>query len=119
MANVVPGLPGPNGKPPRDRSSPETKVADPVQALGVSSVQHKPKSLAKARDSDGASPVLPVIDMDRCDGCKECLPVCPVGALQVVRGKARILHSSCDYCGECEAACPTGAISCPFDILLQ
>lgn len=62
---------------------------------------------------------LPVIDLDKCDGCGRCVTACPARALQVVHNKVRIVHTDCDYCGVCETACPTGAISCPFDIVLQ
>jgi len=61
--------------------------------------------------------ILPVMDLEKCDGCGRCADVCPAHALRVERGKVRLLHTNCDYCGECEAACPTGAISCPYEIV--
>ncbi len=63
--------------------------------------------------------VLPVLDLEKCDGCGRCVAVCPAQALRVKRGKVKLIHTNCDYCGECEAACPTGAISCPFEIIWQ
>lgn len=60
---------------------------------------------------------LPVIYLDKCNGCGLCVDVCPARALRVVQGKVRLAHTNCDYCGECEATCPTGAIACPFEIV--
>jgi len=62
---------------------------------------------------------LPVIDLEKCRGCGNCVPACPAKALEVFAGKVRIIHTNCAYCSECEAACPTGAISCPYDIVWQ
>ena len=63
--------------------------------------------------------VLPIIDLQKCDGCGKCTVACPVQALRVGEGKVLLVHANCDYCGECEVACPTGAISCPYEIVVQ
>lgn len=63
--------------------------------------------------------VIPVVDLQRCDGCGKCVAACPAQALRVVADKVTLIHTNCDYCGECEAACPTGAISCPYEIVWQ
>lgn len=51
------------------------------------------------------------IDENKCNGCGECIPGCPEGALQVVDGKARIISDLfCDGLGACIGNCSTGAI---------
>jgi len=52
------------------------------------------------------------IDEDKCDGCGQCVPACPEGALQIVEGKARLVSDVyCDGLGACLGECPRGAIS--------
>ncbi len=51
------------------------------------------------------------IDEELCDGCGECIPACPEGALQIVDGKAKLVKENfCDGLGECLGKCPKGAI---------
>lgn len=52
------------------------------------------------------------IDEEKCDGCGECIPGCPEGALQIINGKARLVSEpSCDGFGACIGRCPQGAIT--------
>lgn len=51
------------------------------------------------------------IDEDKCNGCEQCIPGCPEGALQVIDGKARLVSDLfCDGLGACLGHCPTGAM---------
>lgn len=51
------------------------------------------------------------IDEEKCNGCGECIPECPEGALQVIDGKARLVSDLfCDGLGACIGHCPQGAI---------
>ncbi len=51
------------------------------------------------------------IDEEICDGCGECVPNCPEGALRIVDGKARLVGDLlCDGLGACIGNCPRGAI---------
>jgi ferredoxin len=52
------------------------------------------------------------IDEKKCNGCGECIPNCPEGALQIIDGKARLISDLfCDGLGVCIGHCPQGAIT--------
>jgi len=52
------------------------------------------------------------IDEDTCDGCGECIPECPEGAIQIIDGKARLVSDLfCDGLGACLGSCPNDAIT--------
>lgn len=52
------------------------------------------------------------IDESKCDGCGQCVPNCPEGALQMIEGKARLVGDLyCDGLGACIGECPQEAIS--------
>jgi ferredoxin len=47
------------------------------------------------------------IDKKKCNGCGQCVPNCPEGALQVIDGKARLVSDLfCDGLGACIGECP-------------
>lgn len=52
------------------------------------------------------------IDEEKCDGCGECVPNCPEGAIQIINGKAKLVNEpNCDGLGACIGHCPRGAIT--------
>jgi ferredoxin len=52
------------------------------------------------------------IDAGLCNGCGNCIPNCPEGALQMIDGKARLVSDLfCDGLGACIGECPVGAIT--------
>ncbi len=52
------------------------------------------------------------IDQTKCDGCGDCVPGCPEGALQIIDGRARLVSDLfCDGLGACIGTCSKGAIS--------
>ena len=53
---------------------------------------------------------LPVYDLEKCRGCKKCLVAerCPMRAVKVVDGKARVDKALCNDCGVCVEKCPFG-----------
>jgi len=52
------------------------------------------------------------IDENLCNGCRQCIPKCAEGALQIVNEKAKIVSETyCDGLGACIGQCPQGAIT--------
>ncbi|HOW28225.1 MAG TPA: 4Fe-4S binding protein [Elusimicrobiota bacterium] len=52
------------------------------------------------------------IDEEKCNGCGDCVPNCPEGAIQIIDGKARLVSDLfCDGLGACLGHCPVGAIT--------
>ncbi|MBN1524237.1 MAG: 4Fe-4S binding protein [Spirochaetales bacterium] len=52
------------------------------------------------------------IDDTLCNGCGDCIPNCPEGAIQLIDNKARLISDLfCDGLGACLGHCPLGAIS--------
>lgn len=52
------------------------------------------------------------IDEAKCNGCGECIPNCPEGAIRIVKGKAKLVNDVyCDGLGACLGHCPQGAIA--------
>ncbi len=54
------------------------------------------------------------VDEVTCTGCGECLPYCPVGAIDLVDGLAIADQDECVECGVC-----TRVFSCPSDSMIQ
>lgn len=50
------------------------------------------------------------IEVARCTGCGACVGVCPVGAIALADGKARVDEEACTGCAACVDACLEGAI---------
>lgn len=52
------------------------------------------------------------IDEEKCIGCGLCVGACKQSALQLVNGKAKLVHDDyCDGLGNCLPKCPVNAIS--------
>ncbi|GAI94695.1 unnamed protein product, partial [marine sediment metagenome] len=49
------------------------------------------------------------IDLDRCIGCGDCVPSCPLALIEIIDEKAHI-NEGCTFCGACQEACEYDAI---------
>ena len=61
-----------------------------------------------------------IVKEELCLGCGLCIPYCPVGAISLVEGKARIDQDACLECGTCGrhriVKCPANAIVEPESV---
>lgn len=63
---------------------------------------------------------MPVIDLEKCNGCGLCVSVCHHNRLALVNNVITVIETKeCDWCTDCEAVCTTGAITCPFEIVIE
>ena len=54
----------------------------------------------------------PAVDEDKCQGCEECVDVCPVEVFEMVDGKSSPVNAEeCLGCESCIEVCEPGAIT--------
>jgi len=58
--------------------------------------------------------LAPVVHLEHCIGCSECLKVCPAGAICIRDKKSIVDSKKCIGCASCLAACPTMAMFIDF-----
>jgi NAD-dependent dihydropyrimidine dehydrogenase PreA subunit len=55
---------------------------------------------------------LVAIANDKCEGCEECVNICPQGVFAMSDGKSDPANSSeCVFCESCLGVCPSSAIT--------
>jgi len=53
---------------------------------------------------------MPWINEEKCTGCNICVEKCPIGAISMENGKAKIDMDKCIHCGTCHSVCPNEAV---------
>lgn len=54
----------------------------------------------------------PVVDRELCDGCEECISICPVWVFEMVDGKSQAVNpEECIDCQVCLSVCFPQAIT--------
>lgn len=71
-----------------------------------------PLRCAWCHNPEGISPRPEVLVFsDRClKECRDCLPLCPQGALKKIKGTIVLDRGRCDGCGACAEGCPAEAL---------
>ena len=54
---------------------------------------------------------IAVVDLDLCDRCGLCLPLCPPEAIHLELADLVVDGGTCTGCRKCVAPCPVGALS--------
>lgn len=54
---------------------------------------------------------LPVIDENKCNGCRKCVDFCKFNALAFIKNKPIVFSEICHSCGGCMLLCPQKAIT--------
>jgi MinD superfamily P-loop ATPase containing an inserted ferredoxin domain len=54
---------------------------------------------------------IPIIDADKCTGCRKCVSFCAFHALAFVKGRPILFNDVCHSCGGCALLCPAKAIN--------
>jgi len=52
-----------------------------------------------------------VVDLNLCDRCGLCLPLCPPEAIHLVMSDLRVDRETCTGCHKCIAPCPVEALT--------
>jgi len=56
----------------------------------------------------------PKVDLKKCQGCGNCVAVCPSAVFELEGGKSKVINpEACTSCGLCVDNCPEQAITLP------
>ncbi len=55
---------------------------------------------------------LPIVDPEKCEGCEECVDICPMDVFEMEDGKSVPVNAdACEGCESCVETCEPGAIT--------
>lgn len=91
------------------RGEPIDQVVEAVEAARGSRPMNRPEAAAAVTGGDTWKPWFPVIDMDRCTNCMQCLSFC----LFDVYGVSEDHHLQVENPANCKVNCPACSRVCP------
>jgi Na+-translocating ferredoxin:NAD+ oxidoreductase subunit B len=114
-----PGLCAPGGRETEDRlrlslpSSAKDKVVAFIRCGGIKSAAREIYAADGRKDCKVAASCYqgPKACTEACIGFGSCVSACPIGAIAVKDGLARVNHDLCSGCGICVEHCPTQVIA--------
>ena len=68
------------------------------------------EKIAGLQGQAASSPLVAVVDAEKCVTCAVCVDACPVGAISM-NEVAEVNDEKCTGCGRCVAECPQDALS--------
>ncbi len=70
------------------------------------------RKLSETGENVGGKAKNITVDTLRCKGCGICVEFCPTAVLELVDGKAKVMHlEKCTACNMCDLRCPDFAIT--------
>lgn len=60
--------------------------------------------------NSGWRSIRPIVNIDKCVGCRQCYMYCPDGVITIANNKAEIDYDFCKGCGICSKICGCSAI---------
>lgn len=66
-----------------------------------------------------AEPIVAFAHNELCDGCELCINSCPINAISIENGKAKINEVLCKGCGICLSYCPKDALDLKYYTTVQ
>lgn len=64
----------------------------------------------EAAASEAVTVKIPVVDPEKCTGCRQCVDFCKFNALAYIHNKVMVFGDICHSCGGCVLVCPERAI---------
>ena len=83
-----------------------------VKLAVISTIHNNKSNLLTINEGGGFMGYEVIVDQEKCEGCEECVEVCPVDVYEMQDGKSNPTNADeCLGCESCVEVCPTSAIT--------